>query len=150
MTKRENHIDPAKINLLHIEEVKVNLSDSPSHGEVQITPDIAHISGYNLEEKKYFIGLQLKLTLLDDEEQESELFFRYNFHFKVENLDKMYTRKEERILSFSRVFVSTLAGISYSTLRGIVYEKTTGNFNTPIVLPVIDPSIILDSWIKNA
>ena len=61
----------------------------------------------------------------------------------------MYTLNEEDIPVFKELFVATLAGISYSTLRGIIFEKTSDTPWGGLTLPVINPKLLLESWIEN-
>ena len=40
---------------------------------------------------------------------------------------------------------TTLLGLSFSTARGIIFEKLATNNLKDIILPVIDPNILLQS-----
>lgn len=149
MADKAINIDPEKIHLDYVEEVSVVLDsfDNREINNISIASDIAHISGYNLNEKKYLIGLQVVFTINNDESP-IEFKFRYNFHFRIDNYEEMYKIKDDGTPFFSKLFVATLAGISYSTLRGIIIEKTSSKSWIRLTLPVINPSLILDSWIE--
>tara|TARA_R110000868_G_C10941816_1_gene767144 strand:+ start:1494 stop:1952 length:459 start_codon:yes stop_codon:yes gene_type:complete len=148
--KEQNHIDPEKIHLLQIEPIEVLISDLevPFNQEEIIDMKIAHKSAHNIEDKGFLLGLDVILTLTD-RKPEREARFRYNFHFAVENMEKMYSFKEEGKPTFSRQFVATLAGISYSTLRGIIFEKLFHSSWGSVTVPVINPNKILESWIQS-
>jgi hypothetical protein len=60
----------------------------------------------------------------------------------------MYELEENEKPVFKELFAATLAGISYSTLRGIVFEKTKDSNWGALILPVVDPTILLKSWIE--
>ena len=60
----------------------------------------------------------------------------------------MYELGEDDKPIFSKQFVATLAGISYSTLRGIIFEKLLNSSWGSVTLPVINPNNILESWIE--
>lgn len=148
MKENKINIDPEKLHLEFIEEVSVdmdNISDI-DFTNLSITTDIAHVSGHNLENKKYLLGLKVVFTINDPHEP-LEFNFRYNFHYFVDNFHEMYTLNEDGTPFFSKLFVATLAGISYSTLRGIIFEKTSSIGLPSLTLPIINPSLILDSWI---
>ena len=149
MTKKVLNIDPKKIRLVYIEEVSVNINDTDM-AENKVTSfetNMAHLTAYNLEDKKFLFGLELLLTK-NNESNNSECKFRYNFHFIIDNLEEMYNINNEGLPVFQKLFVGTLSGISYSTLRGIVFEKTRKSNWDSIILPVINPTNLLDSWIE--
>jgi len=149
MTKKVLNIDPKKIRLVFIEEVSVNINDTDM-AENKVTSfetNMAHLTAYNLEDKKFLFGLELLLTK-NNESNNSECKFRYNFHFIIDNLEEMYNINNEGLPVFQKLFVGTLSGISYSTLRGIVFEKTRKSNWDSIILPVINPTNLLDSWIE--
>lgn len=147
--KDQNHIDPEKIHLLKIEPIEVSILDleEPYNQEESLGMKIAHISAHNLDEKGFLFGLDLILSL-SDRKPEKTARFRYDFHFAIDNLEQMYSLKQEKEPTFSRQFVATLAGISYSTLRGIIFEKLVQSSWGSVTVPVIDPNKILESWIS--
>jgi hypothetical protein len=147
--KEQNPIDPDKIHLLRIEPIEASISDlkEPFNQEESIDMKIAHISAHNLDENGFLLGLDVILTLTD-RKPEKTARFRYNFHFAIDNLKQMYSFKEEGEPTFSRQFAATLAGISYSTLRGIIFEKLFNSSWGSVTVPVINPNKILESWIE--
>ncbi|MEC7782169.1 MAG: hypothetical protein VYB38_02095 [Bacteroidota bacterium] len=146
--KEQNYIDPEKINLFRIEAVESSISEleNPFNLEESIDMKIAHTSAYNIKEKGFLLGLDIILNLKDRMPSDTSRF-RYNFHFLIDNLEEMYSLTEENEPSFHRHFAATLAGISYSTLRGIIFEKLQNSSWGSIALPVINPDNILESWI---
>lgn len=148
MSELNNNIDPEKIHLEYIEKVTVTIDEFESQeSNPPIAINIAHVSGHSIDENKYLLGLQVVLSTTDLPKT-LECEFRYNFHFSVENLNEMYKLNEDNNPKFEKLFVATLAGISYSTLRGIIYEKTLNTNWGALALPIINPSKILDSWIE--
>ncbi|MDA9262729.1 hypothetical protein N9P64_01330 [bacterium] len=149
MNENNNHIDPEKIHLEYIENVSVTMEEFEleNQSNFSIATKIAHISGHNIEENKYLLGLKVVFSTTNlSKNLESK--FRYNFHFSIDNLNEMYKLNKEGNPVFKKLFVATLAGISYSTLRGIIFEKTSNTNWKTLILPVINPSLILDSWIE--
>jgi hypothetical protein len=144
-----NLIDPEKIHLLKIESISFEILDSetPISDNETIDFKIAHLSAHHLEDQRFLMGLELILTL-DEREQKPKASFRYNFHFSIDNLQDMYQLDETKEPIFQKIFGATLAGISYSTLRGIIFEKLSNSTWGPITLPVIDPNQILNTWIE--
>lgn len=149
MSESNNNIDPDKIHLEYIERVSVSLDEFKSMMETNnsISINAAHMSAHNIQENKYLLGLQIVFST-NDSLKTIECSFRYNFHFSVENLNEMYKLNEKDSPIFKKLFVATLTGISYSTLRGIIFEKTLNTDLGVLTLPVMNPSQILDSWIE--
>ncbi|RKR14844.1 hypothetical protein CLV91_0925 [Maribacter vaceletii] len=148
--KEQNHIDPEKIHLLQIESIETSISDlkEPFNNEETIDMKIAHVSAHNLDDKGFLLGLDLILTLTDRGVQ-SIARFRYDFHYRIDNLEQMYTIKSDGKPTFQKLFGATLAGISYSTLRGIIFESLSNSSWGSIVIPVINPINILENWIES-
>ncbi|MEC3965590.1 hypothetical protein [Flagellimonas halotolerans] len=148
MSKKKQHIDPSKIHIKHIEELFSEIDElDSSNDNKKIEIKVAHNSAYDVSQNGFLLGLQIVFES-HEENNISECKFRYNFYFEVDNLSEMYSLNEDDFPVFQKLFVATLSGISYSTLRGIIMEKTS---NTPwgtLILPVIDPSKILESWIS--
>lgn len=148
MSKKKQHIDPSKIHIKHIEELFSEIDElDSSNDNKKIEIKVAHNSAYDVSQNGFLLGLQIVFES-HEENNISECKFRYNFYFEVDNLSEMYSLNEDDFPVFQTLFVATLSGISYSTLRGIIMEKTS---NTPwgtLILPVIDPSKILESWIS--
>ena len=146
--KEQNHIDPEKIHLLRIEPLEISISDLKKSFSLEESIDmkIAHISAHNIDENGFLMRLDVKLTL-EDRKPKQTASFRYNFHFIVDNLKQMYSLQKNGEPVFSNLFASTLAGISYSTLRGVIFEKLLNSSWGAITIPVINPANILASWI---
>lgn len=150
MGKNTQHINPDKIHLKHIEELYADIGalDENSLPISEFDTKIAHKHAFNVSENLFLLGLKAVFKAVEID-GEPECSFRVNFHFKVDNLEDMFTYNEEDVPIFHELFVATLAGISYSTFRGMIYEKTTNTLWNGITLPVINPSLLLKSWIEN-
>lgn len=65
-----------------------------------------------------------------------ELFsIRTVFDFKIFNIDEVINSPDDLL---PKDFIDVILGICYSTLRGIVFEKTNA-YNGGILLPIINP-----------
>ena len=147
--KEQNPIDPEKIHLLQIEPMEISISEvkEPFKLEESVDMKLAHISAHNLADNRFLLGLDIILTL-EDRKPEKSARFRYDFHFAIDNLEQMLSFDKQNEPTFSRQFVATLAGISYSTIRGIMFEKLSSSSWGSIIVPVINPDKILESWIE--
>jgi len=148
MSENKLHIDPNQIHLNYIEEVSVTIDNTEpiKDSKVTLSTNIAHISAHNLDKNQFLFGLHLVFNT-NNLDVIHECNFRYNFHFIIDNLKEMYEIDKDKEPVFKEIFAATLAGISYSTLRGIVFEKTKDSNWGTIILPVVNPAILLESWI---
>lgn len=91
--------------------------------------------------------LFLRLKGLDQDENELGLEAEYGieFHFEVDNLKDFAEPPEKDLVKLKGALSATIAGMSYSTARGIIWEKLSGTAFSHIVLPVINPNELLKS-----
>lgn len=101
---------------------------------------VAHKLMYNLERKLIKFTLKIILHNIEDKEAGSSV---YDFVFEIPNLGEFYSRESNKIV-FQSTFISVLAGIAYSTLRGILLQYWQ---NQHFILPVIEPKQILEAKI---
>ncbi|WP_282160925.1 hypothetical protein [Ulvibacterium marinum] len=148
MTKQKINIDPAKIHLKLIEEVYSKIEEiDEADQQSEFDTNLAHKSAYNISANGFLLGLKVEFKTSGKDKTKS-CQFRYNFHFIIDNLEEMYHLNEDDLPVFQTLFVATLSGISYSTLRGIIFEKTLKTNWNGLTLPVVDPSLLLNSWIE--
>lgn len=60
------------------------------------------------------------------------------FHYGVDNLDQLITGKELNNAEIPQPLLTTLLGISVSTLRGLMFGAFRGTFLHGAILPVVD------------
>lgn len=131
-------VDP---NLIHLLDI------TPQQDFLQVTEAIAHENPlmkvaqkvqHDLEQQ--LVKVTLQITLSTDAELKASFF--YDFVYKVDNLSEYIVGNEEKTV-FTAQFVGTLLGISYSTMRGIFYQKFKELNVSEILLPVINPNDLL-------
>lgn len=134
-------VNPALIHLLDINPVEIHNNISKDNFNINEV-GVAHNMMHNLKEKNLKIFLSLALF---DNNEEIVLKTDYDFIYKVENLEDNYKYDENDEVIFNASLVKTLLGMSYSTLRGIIFNE----FITidKIILPIIDPQLILENRI---
>lgn len=137
-----------KPELIHLRALKVyktlvdasdDYIDNPVEVE-NISVQYAQNSAFNFEEKAIRIRLEILMLAVDSEDKEIGLNAEYGieFHFVVENLDE-FIEVEGDTKTINGMLGGTLMGISYSTARGMVFERTQGTHFKGVILPVIDP-----------
>lgn len=145
----ERKIIPEKISVVNIRTLKGQID-----GENDI--DSAQIHSYlfnndfamamNYAEKIVGIKLTVDIETLDNQNQKLSVRGSYTHEFicLVENLEDFVDEKEdENDNEIDPMMVATLAGISYSTLRGIVFTRTQGTPLNAVILPVVDPKKLI-------
>lgn len=70
--------------------------------------------------------------------------------FDVKGLEQFIDENEEGTIVVPDPLVVTLFSISYSTMRGVFYEKSRGTMAERLILPIIDPNIILQKEENNS
>ena len=145
--KKNPIIVPEKIHLLSIIVIKANLNFSEdlldSDRKIEnLQFGIAHESAYNAEEKRTRIRI---FTTLSSNEGDSSIEAEYGveLHFEVDNFEE-FTRKKGNEVEVDLNLAATLFGIAYSTVRGIVLERTQGTILGGIIIPVIDVIKVLN------
>lgn len=143
-------VDPTQIHLIGIKIVKELVECS---NEFMDSPLDVHnfalghnyVQDLNIDEKGIRTRLFLSLKALNDEEEEIGLEAEYGleFHFVVENLNEFIEKEEDNLIRLKGALTPTLAGIAYSTARGVIWEKLSGTYFSHIVLPVINPNDLL-------
>jgi hypothetical protein len=142
----ERKIDPEKIQIINIKTLKGNIDDGSETDPTTITgyrfkTDLA--IALNLEEKIVGLKLTIHIETLDKNKHELDIkaSYTHEFVFRVENLEDFVDPKEEdeKEENIDPLLIGTLAGIAYSTLRGIIITRTQGTPLNAVILPVIDP-----------
>ncbi|QQD13401.1 hypothetical protein [Sphingobacterium sp. UDSM-2020] len=99
---------------------------------------VAQTVQHSLEKKSFKISLLVSFSC--EEIRFAE--YLYDFIFEVENMLDFLVEVEHKKV-FTKQIVGTLVGISYSTLRGLIYGKMSETNLNGFVLPVINPNDIL-------
>jgi len=131
-------------DLLHLIDINcVEIQNNITKDNININEvGIAHNMMHNLKEKNLKIFLSLALF---DNKEEIVLKTDYDFIYKVENLKDNYKYDENDEVKFNVSLVKTLLAMSYSTLRGIIFNEFIDV--DKIILPIIDPQLILENRI---
>lgn len=138
-----------KIHLLAINVYKSNINcesdyiDQPME-PAEIKVGFSQQSAFNFDEGKIRIRLDIELIGTNDKGDDLGLRGEYGieFHYHVENFDDFIEIEDNKKL-ISGLLGGTLIGISFSTARGIILNRTQGTFFNGVILPVIDPNSLL-------
>lgn len=136
-------IIPENINLFYIKVNESNINDSDKQQGLNFNVNVAHDIRNNLKDERIKIELVLDIKSSDVKNQ-FNANFNIDFHFKIKDLKDFYSLpSDDNGPIFSGVFISTLIGISFSTARGMIYERLSKTNMKNVILPVISPSKLL-------
>lgn len=143
----ERKIEADKIHILSIRTLKGNIDASSEANTEKI---VGHQFGFELSTglntDENIVGLQLVVNIIavdkDDKPLNIEGSYTHEMLFRVDNLDNFIESQEKGNL-IDGGLGSTLISIIYSTVRGIIFTRTQGTSLGLVVLPVIDPKILM-------
>jgi len=150
-------IEPEKIHLLNIRTVRGNID---SKNEADSESVAGHTFSFEVQSgmdtDKNIIGLLLTIDIeaVDNSDQPLGIRGSYTHEliFQTENMldfveEKERDGKTEKIID--SLLVSTLIGIGYSTVRGIIFSRTQGTSLNSVIIPIIDPKKLMVNPVKN-
>ena len=141
--------DPEKITLSDFKMIKVQV-DTPENF------DITKVVGHQLDNSlKLVFNLQDKLAKADftisiktDSKGENESEASGNFHlifiYHVENLEELAVPEKNNRLNLNPGLANALSSVTYSTSRGILLTRLQGTALQNFVLPIINPSKLIN------
>lgn len=136
-------VDANKINLLFVKTLKSNIEVGANFIKKEGQKNqlsLGQDTGLNLDEKKIVFTLKVLIDFPDkNKEVCARAEFVLQFLFEVENLESLTQVKEDGTTVVSGELSVTLAGIAYSTARGIILNTTEQSTIKGILLPVINP-----------
>jgi len=144
-----NKVHPELITLLAVKIFKSNITASDEYINKPVKPagaiiNVGQNTAFNLEKKNIRIRLNIGLEATNSKEELIGVKGDYviEFHLHVDNLEEFITEDGEKKL-ISGTLGGALSGIVYSTARGIIYERTAATPFEGVILPVIDPNLLL-------
>jgi hypothetical protein len=103
--------------------------------------------GFNLEEKmaKTDFIVSIKTKSKGANKTEATGNFHFMFVFNIENIEQLATVNEDNEIELHPFLTNALASITYSTSRGILITRLQGTSFSNFILPVINPTELLNS-----
>jgi hypothetical protein len=142
-----NQIIPEKIHLNQIKWIKedtIIMKDKLSKNPIY-NFSIAHNMMHNLEKEIVKIRLFIDMTgTIDGNEINQGGNYEVDFLFQIDDLKNHYQIMEGKPV-FNGLFVATLLGICYSTIRGMLFSSWKDTILNGVILPVISVPELLSS-----
>jgi hypothetical protein len=147
----DRKIDPDKIHVLDIKTIKGNIDAAL---DIDINTIAGHSfafeSGTGLNVEENIIGVKLLVNIEAVDKTDIPLgikgSYTHELVFRVENLSDFIESTgegDEKSYDIDLLLGSTIISIAYSTIRGIIFNRTQGTSLGTVILPVVDPKILL-------
>jgi len=149
MDAKKNPIIPEKIDILQISITYSSINSDPELiGDSEIhgfDMNMGHDIAYNFEGRKCRVRLRLEFGAIDLDHKHFDLTANFNAecHFKIDNMGDCIKRTKKGI-QIDKILPATLLGMAYSTLRGVILERTSNTLFSGLIMPVINPMKVLD------
>ena len=148
---KKSKIIPENISLFHLKIIESNIVSAQSNDtkNLNFRIDVGHTLMHNLNDKRIKIGLIIDiLGVKDEKETDVKAFFKIDFQYAIKDLEKFYSLDDKQHITFDGTFISVLLGISYSTARGLIYERLNDTTLEGVILPVVAPNKMLKTRIN--
>ena len=140
-------VNPELIDLVSVDILKARIESefetlSEDSTEFQFTTSF--LNGFNIDEKLVRCELEINVDKKNEEGRIiAESNFTISFVYQIENLEEVVEVKDGGII-FNGAMAATLAGIAFSTTRGILLSRFQGTTFRDFILPIIDPKKMLE------
>lgn len=150
MGKKVAPVDPELIHLISVRILRAHYEvEGESHNsELEISDyriGLKSETGFNYEINQIRFMIYIKIVGVNSEGEPVGASGEYllEYSYIVENLND-FVEEDGDIKLVSATLGATIAGISYSTARGIVLDRTQATDFNGVLLPIIDPHRLLD------
>jgi hypothetical protein len=134
------HLNQVDILKAQIDEINAECASD----EQDFSSDLVFQMRILAEQEIVYTLLALNIAVLNGHESIANSSFKFSFHFQIEHLsDFLEVQPQEKIIICERNLASTLAAISFSTVRGILLTQFRGTIFKNFILPIINPEKLL-------
>ena len=147
---KDRIIDPEKI---HVVDIKTSKGSIDAATDVDTNAIAGHRfqfelgTGLTADEKVVGLNLQVNIEAVDIENNVLQIKGSYTHEiiFVIDNLEDFLELDEETEHKYriDALLGSTIAGIAFSTVRGIIFTRTQGTSLGAVILPVINPQKLI-------
>jgi hypothetical protein len=135
-------VKPELMHLLNVDILKARIHSDYESLKEENTEFQYHMSllyGFNNAEKMVRCEVEINVEKKSEEGRIiAESSFTISFVFQIDNFDELVENKEGGIV-FNYAMAASLAGIAFSTTRGILLTRFQGTMFKDFILPIIDP-----------
>jgi hypothetical protein len=157
----EGKVIADKIHLIAVKVLKSRFevhNPNDDHNEIfNLSTGLKSETAFNFEDKFIRFRLYILIQGLDNDEKKVGIEGEYciEFEYRVDNLNDFVidgdskeedtaVDSKEKVQAVDGKLGATIAGISYSTARGIILHRTQATEFNGVLLPVISPGDLLE------
>jgi len=126
---------------------KAQLS-SLEKGKHEFSLTYGFVLGHNISDKKFRVIFSCNINTLNENYENIDVSAKFDiaFLYRIENLDELITKKNEKdqLFEINEDLVTSLTNLSYSTSRGIIYSKCQSTIIKNLILPILSTSKLLE------
>lgn len=102
-------------------------------------------TGLSVKSEAVRIRLNVDITARNKKKEELSANYEFGleFHFQIDDFESYISYDDDNIPQIDQILGHSMLGICYSTARGIIYAKTEVSVLSGILLPVIDPAVLM-------
>ena len=145
--ENNNQIIPEKIHLNQIKWIKENtllldenLNENPIY-DIVVAHNMMHNLDKNIVKIRIFVDI---VGTIDSKNIKQGGNYEVDFFYQIEDLNEQFQITDGKPI-FNGLFVSKLLGISYSTMRGMLFSTWKNTFLESLIIPVISVPQLLNS-----
>ncbi len=141
-------IDITKLHIVQFKILKGSIENEEAldSSKLEFAFNVSYSSGFNVPEKlaKCDVTLDISGKLPLSENVSASAEFKFSSIFFIEQLEELTSKNKKGVTLINKELGAILAGINYSTMRGVLLTRLQGTSLQEFILPVIDPFQLLD------
>jgi hypothetical protein len=148
-----NILQPEKIEIVDFKIIKGQINSPFDFENEKVAGHTFNVDfelGFNLEDKLVKADFSVHVETKSNENTIEEAVgnFSFVYVFYVDNIEELTTLEEDETITIHPALGNALASITYSTSRGILMTRFQGTVLSDFILPVINPSDLLEKGSK--
>ena len=138
-------IEPEKISILQLKTKRGSIEEGDNPGNNPIQGYTFNFEvGTGMRPEDLLVGIELGIEIVGIDEFKNPVgatgSYTHEIVFKVDNLEEFLEKTDENSSTkVDSLLISTLMGIAYSTIRGIIFTRTQATSLGAVILPILDP-----------
>ena len=147
MKKTVSKFDAEKLELVEVKIVKASINcreDFDFEALLKYHPSIKTSLRVSMETKSVRCALDISVeTGSSNSQPECSGNFLFHFYFEVSNLPELLEVTEDESNELDPALAIAIAGVAYSTARGILISRFQGTVFSLFILPIVNPAKLL-------
>ncbi len=136
-----------KTGILNIQDLgfQVNIFEEPDNENIAIGYDM----NLSFDEIENWIQFIIEVEFVNSKNQVRIIYSTVLSKFFVENLNQYFTEDKEA-LQLPHQGLETLFGLAFTHTRAILAKNLAGTIHSHLYIPIINPTVLLNSLLKQA